>query len=132
MRLELKKGVLQSTVINDSYSADLGSLRIALEFLGRQQPHEGRTVVLSDIPQHGQQPAALYRQVAKELRQHHISRFIGVGPELTAHSDLFTQLPGMETRFYPDTASFRAAFRPEDFRQQVILLKGARSFAFEQ
>ena len=36
MRLEMKKGVNQCTIINDSYSVDLSSFEIALNFLGQQ------------------------------------------------------------------------------------------------
>jgi alanine racemase len=36
MRLELKKAINQSSIINDSYSADLSSLTIALNFLDQQ------------------------------------------------------------------------------------------------
>jgi len=37
MRLELKSGINNSSVINDSYSSDLSSLRIALDFLSQQK-----------------------------------------------------------------------------------------------
>ena len=47
MRLELKKGINQCSVINDSYSADLSSLEIALNFLVKQSPGLKRTVILS-------------------------------------------------------------------------------------
>ena len=36
MRLELKKGINHCSIINDSYSADLSSLEIALNFLDQQ------------------------------------------------------------------------------------------------
>lgn len=49
MRLELKSGINNSSVINDSYSSDLSSLRIALDFLSQQKQHPKKTVILSDI-----------------------------------------------------------------------------------
>ena len=39
MRLELKEGINNCSIINDSYSSDLNSLNIALDFLGQQQQH---------------------------------------------------------------------------------------------
>src|SRR5690606_7860015 len=48
MRLELKKGINNCSVINDSYSADLSSFNIALDFLSQQHQHPKRTVILSD------------------------------------------------------------------------------------
>jgi alanine racemase len=64
MRLELKEGINNCTVINDSYNSDLGSLAIALDFLnqfasrtnpssGGQKQHPKKTLVLSDILQSG-------------------------------------------------------------------------------
>ena len=51
MRLELKKGINHCTIINDSYSADLSSLEIALNFLDQQNGSEKKTVILSDFLQ---------------------------------------------------------------------------------
>ena len=53
MRLELKQGINNCSVINDSYNADINSLTIALDFLQQQQQHKKRTLVLSDILQSG-------------------------------------------------------------------------------
>ncbi|HZW64904.1 MAG TPA: Mur ligase family protein, partial [Hanamia sp.] len=41
MRLELKAGINRCNLINDSYSNDLSSLRIALDFLEHQKQHPG-------------------------------------------------------------------------------------------
>ena len=49
MRLELKKGINHCAVINDSYSADLSSLEIALNFLEQQSAGIKKTAVLSDF-----------------------------------------------------------------------------------
>ena len=49
MRLEMKKGINHCSVINDSYSADLSSLEIALNFLEQQSSHANKTVILSDF-----------------------------------------------------------------------------------
>lgn len=132
MRLELKKGLGQSIIINDSYNADLSSLRMALEFLQQQHNPEQKTVILSDILQHGKQTEQLYQQVARELRAHGIREFIGIGPELTRHQELFLQIPRMASSFFPDTNTFLTHFHPDAFARQAVLLKGARRFGFEQ
>jgi UDP-N-acetylmuramyl pentapeptide synthase len=64
MRLELKEGINNCSVINDSYSADITSLSIALDFLQQQQQHPKRTVIISDILQSGKNNQALYEEVA--------------------------------------------------------------------
>ena len=130
MRLELKKGINHCSVINDSYSADINSLTIALDFLLQQQQHVNRTVILSDILQSGKSGAALYADVATILYQKNINRLISIGPELSKHRDAFKNIP--QTIFYLSTEDFRKNFHAIHFHDETILLKGARIFEFEQ
>ncbi|MBC35814.1 MAG: bifunctional UDP-N-acetylmuramoyl-tripeptide:D-alanyl-D-alanine ligase/alanine racemase, partial [Bacteroidetes bacterium] len=53
MRLELKEGINNCSVINDSYNSDFNSLSIALDFLSQQKQHQQKTLILSDILQSG-------------------------------------------------------------------------------
>lgn len=69
MRLELKKGINNCSLINDSYSADLSSLKIALDFLLQQQRHHNKTIILSDFLQSGKEDSALYQEIADAVRQ---------------------------------------------------------------
>jgi len=130
VRLELKKGINHCSVINDSYSADINSLTIALDFLLQQQQHVNRTVILSDILQSGKSGSALYADVASILKQKNINRFIGIGPELTKHKGAFKDIA--QTNFYASTEDFRQNFHAIHFHDETILLKGARIFEFEQ
>jgi Alr-MurF fusion protein len=130
MRLELKEGINSCSVINDSYSADITSLSIALDFLQQQQQHTKRTVILSDILQSGKNNAALYQEVADILQQKNINRLIGIGTEITKHSSYFTAIK--ETAFFNSTAEFKQQFPALHFYNETVLLKGARVFEFEQ
>ena len=130
MRLELKKGINNCAVINDSYSADINSLTIALDFLVQQQQHPNRTLILSDILQSGKSGRQLYAAVADILEQKKINRFIGVGPEIAAQRAVFKNIPN--TIFFSSTAEFKQAFYTLHFNNETILLKGARVFEFEQ
>lgn len=132
MRLELKKGINNCSVINDSYSSDLSSLRIALDFLAQQQQHKKHTVILSDILQSGRTEAALYEEIAGILAQKNIQRLIGIGPQLSRQAAAFEKVEGLKTTFYPDTEAFRKDFYHIEFSNESILLKGARIFTFEQ
>lgn len=130
MRMELKRGVNNCYLINDSYSNDLSSLGIALDYL-RQQAGTAKTVViLSDIQQAAQDAEALYNVVADQLIIRGITEFIGVGPELSRHASCFDAIPS--SRFYVDTDELLAENTSHQFRDSFILLKGARSFAFER
>ncbi|MEO6231787.1 MAG: bifunctional UDP-N-acetylmuramoyl-tripeptide:D-alanyl-D-alanine ligase/alanine racemase [Ferruginibacter sp.] len=130
MRLELKQGINNCSLINDSYSADINSLTIALDFLVQQQQHPNRTLILSDILQSGKSSRDLYEEVASILQQKNINRFIGIGPEISKQKDVFKQIT--QTYFFASTAEFRMQFHSLHFSNETILLKGARVFEFEQ
>jgi len=49
MRLEMKTGIHDCSVIDDTYNSDIHSLEIALNFLTQQNQHPKKTLVLSDI-----------------------------------------------------------------------------------
>jgi alanine racemase len=130
MRLELKQGINNCSVINDSYSADINSLTIALDFLSQQQQHPNRTLILSDILQSGKNSRKLYADVASILQQKNINRFIGIGPEILQKQGAFKNIP--QTVFFSSTADFKHQFYTLHFYNETILLKGARVFEFEQ
>jgi Alr-MurF fusion protein len=132
MRLEIKKGINRSTLINDSYSADLSSLRIALDFLGQQKQHPKKTVILSDFLQTGRNQKELYQEIARLLEQNKIDRLLAIGEEIAATRAAFEGVLPAEAIFYKSTDEFINNFHPSDFRDESILLKGARKFQFER
>lgn len=132
MRLELKSGINQCSVINDSYNADLNSLRIALDFLSQQHQHPRSTVILSDILESGREEKDLYAEVAGALRQKKVDRLIGIGNRISAHAALFNTSFSGEAVFYPSVDQFKKDLFQLHFRDETILLKGARVFEFEQ
>lgn len=130
MRLELKSGILHCTLVNDFYNNDLASLRIALQF-ARQQARNGQlTLILSDILQSGLSAAALWKQVAAAIQLQGVGRLIGIG---TAISAIQPYLPAdFNAVFYTETEAFLQHIATHDFRDELILLKGARPFEFER
>lgn len=130
MRLELKEGVNNCSIINDSYSADMNSLSIALDFLSQQQQHNKRTVILSDVLQSGLSGNDLYRNIAAILDQKELSRFIGIGPQISAHAEAFEKI--RDKTFFDSTDEFLQQLHSLHFNHETILLKGARIFRFER
>jgi alanine racemase len=128
MRLEMKNGINNCSVINDSYNSDIGSLKIALDFLNQQKQHAKRTVILSDILQSGKNEENLYREVAGLLKSKGVDRIVGIGPAISRQQDFFTS----SKKFYQSTDDFMRDYSPSDFRDESILLKGARLFGFEK
>lgn len=130
MRLELKEGMNGCTIINDSYNSDLTSLGIALNFLEQQGKKLRRTLLLSDILQSGQTIGHLYGTVAKLLIEKRIDRLIGIGMQV---EQVKKGLPvAFDACFYPNTQAFLDDFQNLKFRDEAILLKGARQFEFER
>ncbi len=127
MRLELRAGINQSSIINDAYNSDINSLAIALDFLQNQHQHQSKTLILSDILETGEPPQVLYQKVAQLLQQKKVNRFIAVGQNLSSLRDLFVPF---NASFYPSTSDFLQ--RIPAFHNEAILIKGARPFAFEK
>jgi Alr-MurF fusion protein len=132
MRLEMKTGKNHSSVINDSYSADISSLKIALDFLSQQTQHPKRTIILSDILETGRSAQSLYGEVADLLRKYAIDRIIGVGEQISSASVLFNESNIKERIFFQNTELLLNNISTLEFRDETILLKGARLYGFER
>ena len=132
MRLELKRGINHCMVINDSYSADLGSLQIALNFLQHQSSGIKKTVILSDFLQSGLDEKTLYTQIASLLLQFNVNKLIGIGDKISVHlKDALVPFP-VEQEYFSSTEEFITRFRFSQLREEIILVKGARIFGFEK
>ncbi|TWR31425.1 bifunctional UDP-N-acetylmuramoyl-tripeptide:D-alanyl-D-alanine ligase/alanine racemase [Mucilaginibacter pallidiroseus] len=129
MRLELKQGINNCSVIDDSYNSDIQSLEIALNFLDQQNQYPKKTLILSDIYQSGVEQPVLYEQVAHMISSKHIHRFIAVGEALGQNKQHFT-LP--EMHFYKDTQALIDALPKLNLHDETILIKGSRAFEFER
>jgi len=127
MRLKIKNGINNTTLIDDSYISDFQSLKIALDFLEQQKQHPKKKVILSDILQSGKEETELYKKVAELLIQNQISEVIGIGKNIATLSIFFEN-----TKIYLDTKTFLNSFNRSDFSNETILIKGARSFRLEE
>jgi len=128
MRLELKAGMNNCTIINDSYNSDVNSLAIALDFMNQQQQHPRKTLILSDILQSGRNEMDLYSFIAQMIEAKKIDKLIGIGPAISRQADRFS----MEKIFFQSTDDFLTHFSFASLNNQTVLLKGARVFEFEQ
>lgn len=127
MRLEVKEGQRGCILINDSYNSDINSLDIALDFMSRREG-KNRTLILSDIFQTGVSASELYAQVSDLATKRGITKFIGIGPELTAQAD---KIQIADKQFFTDANHFLSSEAFAALRDELILLKGARPFGFD-
>ena len=127
MRMELKSGINGCQLIEDYYNSDPGSLGMAVEYL-KSQNNKRTILILSDFVQSGRDEKELYSEVGKLIKQTGIERFIGVGRALLDNKSSFNE----GSKFFFSTDEFVRNFDPADFRNETILLKGARAFEFEK
>ena len=129
MRLEKRAGIHHSTIINDSYNSDLTSLNIALDFLKMQSKGQEQVLILSDILQTTEKPELLYPAIAKNIAERNVTKFIGIGRDLSAFKNSFQDI---NSTFYISTQEFLIDFDTRQLEHKSILIKGARHFKFEK
>lgn len=128
MRLEVKNGINNCSIIDDSYSSDFESLKIALDFLESQQKkNASKTIILSDIVQSGFSNEELYSKVAQLISDNKINRVIGIGATISSFAAKFSNCITFQ-----NTAEFISQIESLNFSNETILIKGARSFQFEE
>lgn len=133
MRLEVKEGKRGCMIINDSYNSDTASLDIALDFMERRSnmsPGLKRTLILADIMQTGESAQTLYQTVIKHIAERKINKFIGIGKEINSQAEKFKSL-NIECHFFDNTTEFIASPAIKGLQNECILIKGSRSFHFE-
>ncbi len=127
MRLKVKNGINNTTIIDDSYISDFQSIKIALDFLEQQKQHSKKSVIFSDILQSGENENELYKKIAELFRQNNISKIIGIGKSISEHKTFFDSI-----EVYQTTDEFLSTYNSSDFSTETILVKGARSFHLEK
>ena len=144
MRLEVKQGQRGCIIINDSYNNDVKSLDIALDFMQRRIKNslpsgegKGGVLILSDIYQTGMSEEQLGNELINQIKSRGISKFIGIGPNLKENfAPVLTDSLPWEGRggasFFTTTDDFLASDTFRNLHDEVILIKGARSFEFDR
>jgi len=127
IRLQAKKGINNCVLIDDSYSSDYQSLKIALDFLEQQKLHQKKTIILSDIFQSGLPLDVLYKKVTNALIQNNIDRIIVIGETISTY---LKEVPNVIA--FDSTYAFLKQFNLQSFHNETILIKGARSFSFDE
>lgn len=126
-RLRLQNGINNCKIINDSYVADLASLKIALEELNQLPQNFSRTLILSDFPTQIDSEK-MYKDVVSLCNQYHPNKVILIGTEIRKHAEVFT---GFSTS-YASTEDAIHDLNRDSFSNEAILIKGARSFELEK
>ncbi len=120
----LVRGVGGATLVDDTYNANPGSVRAAIDLLadcgGR------RTLVLGEMLELGENSAQLHREIGLYARERGVDRFVGVGTALAGAAEAF----GGE--WFADCASAAAALAGTLNADDTVLIKGSRGVSMER
>ena len=133
MRMQIKKGIQQCYILNDSYSNDIHSLKLALTYATQQAGALPITLILSDIDQLNQD-AFQYDQLLEELAVFPIKKLITIGTELAKalQQNKGLQKKGVQVISFDTTHQFIHQMDIYSFKEEFILIKGARVFELEK
>ncbi len=102
MRLEVKEGLHNSVIINDTYNSDLNSLAIALDYLNRIAAGRPRMVIMPENA-----------DATKLIKSSGIEYYVSIGPNFTVDD-------------------FLRDLRPAELEGRVILIKGGARLHFDR
>ncbi len=129
MRLVMKKGINDCYIIDDSYNNDLAGLEIALHYLNNQNQRNKKTLIITDILQSGMTDSVLNRHTAELLDHYPLHKIIAIGKQIEG---IRVFLKNRAVNYYSGTEAFLNQHKINSFRDEVILIKGARKFGLEK
>ena len=125
-RLERKAGLNKSTVIDDTYNANLVSLAAALNVV---QPFAGRHwLALGDMGELGAAAEDLHAEAGRIAKQSGFERLFAIGPLSNAAVRAF----GTGAQHFSDVSRLVDQVRAEIAPDVTILVKGSRSMQMER
>ena len=122
MRLEVKPAIGGGLIVDDSYSCDIDSFRIAMDYLTTVADARRKVVILSDILQSGLEDETLYAVVADTVRRAEVSLFVGIGKRIASCAEMFAE----GSLFFDTTEQLIDNISKIDITDSAILIKGNR------
>jgi len=124
-RLRALSGAGGATLYDDSYNANPGSVRAAIEFLAA---HAGQTwLVLGDMAELGSESLALHREIGAEAKHAGVSRLYCIGEQSRTAADGF----GNGAEWFADIQSLADTLTGLPKDGVTILVKGSRCMGLE-
>ena len=127
-RLQPRRGRHGNTVIDDSYNANPGAVKAAIDVLAAYSGR--RRLVLGNMAELGSSAGALHREVAVYAATRGIDELWSVGPWAQAMATEFKANGAGVARVFADNAAIVAACENAD-DADVVLVKGSRSAGLE-
>ncbi len=124
-RMKNCAGINGSRIIDDTYNANPGAVRAAIDVLVSQG--EQSTFVLGDMGELGPNAAELHRELGEYAKQAGLAQLVTVGDLSAQASEAF----GSGARHFPNRESAIDYLKGSVMSGDVILVKGSRSARME-
>ena len=125
-RMQLTRGPGGCRIIDDTYNANPGSVRAALDFLTGLKGQSW--AVLGDMGELGPRAARLHAEIGSYARSIGVDRLFTVGTLTRETAAAF----GAGARSFPDVDSLNTALQPLLHPEVNLLVKGSRSMGMER
>jgi UDP-N-acetylmuramoyl-tripeptide--D-alanyl-D-alanine ligase len=122
----LSRGPVGSTLVDDSYNANPGSVRAAIDLLAECPPR--RWLALGAMLELGPESGALHREMGEYARERGLEGFIGVGEPLREAVAAF----GEGGEWYADCQAAAVFLRRRLQAGDTLVIKGSRGVAMER
>ncbi len=127
MRMEVKQGIEDSLIIDDTYNSDLHSLRASVDQLVTHADRD-KWVILSDLKEM-QSFGNTYHEIAQMLLEAEVTNLIAIGPEIAMHKHMFAPI---RVQCFASMDEYWDQLDLKTLKHKAILVKGARQFKLEK
>ncbi|HHH52257.1 MAG TPA: bifunctional UDP-N-acetylmuramoyl-tripeptide:D-alanyl-D-alanine ligase/alanine racemase, partial [Bacteroidetes bacterium] len=129
MRMEIKRGVNNCTLLNDTYNSDIDSIKNALNYI-KSNKTINKTLFISDVYQTGYSDNELLDILKKLIEEAGISKLVLVGEKIIGLSTKISKK--IKIFKFLKTDDVLKNIQKLELENEFILLKGARKFHFER
>lgn len=125
-RLTVKKGLHGVRLIDDTYNANLHSVKAAIDVLAQFDGY--KALVLGELAEVGQDLAAHYQEITEYSKQKKIDALYTCGH----HRELLGKAYASDGRHFAEQSSLIEALKEELLPHSTLLVKGSRSSNMER
>ena len=129
MRLEWITAHPSITILNDTYSSDLISIRQAVQALVQSKGNPKKIAILTDLDYKSDDVKEIHKQVLEFLNATSLDKVFLIG---THFFDLKNEVKNSQFVFYSNLQELEKNFSIQVLYNSVVLLKGARKYNLEQ
>ena len=124
MRLQVVNGFNNCTIINDAYTADLFALENAISLAQKYNQNRKTTLVISDFENAN---PSIYKKVKNLSVKRKIDRVITIGMSDTNANSIHSNIEAFDS-----LSEFMSNDMNVFFKDEVVIIKGARKFRLEK